>query len=120
MAGVEAIGQAIFDSNGRLDILINNASMFRATDTFTKDGLDIRFAVNTFVPYILTQRMVSLLRPEERLVNRSSAAQSPVDLEALAGRTRVSDQLNAYARSKTALAMWSRVMAHSLKDIGHM
>jgi NAD(P)-dependent dehydrogenase (short-subunit alcohol dehydrogenase family) len=50
------------------------------------------------------------------VVNLSSAAQSPVNLEALAGRAKISDQLNAYAQSKLALTMWSRTMAHLHND----
>lgn len=54
----------------------------------------------------------------ERVINLSSAAQSPVDLEALAGRVRLYDDLTAYAQSKLALTMWPRSMALSLKDSG--
>ena len=113
MADVEVLGQAIAETHQQLDIVINNAGIFRSTDTFTDDGLDIRFAVNTFAPYLLTQRLLPLLGPSARVVNLSSAAQSPVDLEALAGRTKVPDQLNAYAQSKLAITMWSRSLAQS-------
>jgi NAD(P)-dependent dehydrogenase (short-subunit alcohol dehydrogenase family) len=118
MADVATLGQAISESHSRLDVVINNAGIFRTTDTFTNDGLDIRFAVNTFAPCLLTRRLLPLLGPAARVVNLSSAAQSPVNLEALAGRTRIPDQLNAYAQSKLALTMWSRTMAHSQMDNG--
>ena len=116
MADVETLGEAIAANHEQLDVVINNAGVFRTADTFTDDGLDIRFAVNTFAPYLLTQRLLPLLRPGARVVNLSSAAQSPVNLEALAGRTSISDQLNAYAQSKLALTMWSRAMAHLHND----
>jgi len=116
MADVETLGKAITANHEQLDVLINNAGVLRTADTFTDDGLDIRFAVNTFAPYLLTQRLLPLLRPGARVVNLSSAAQSPVNLEALAGRTKISDQLNAYAQSKLALTMWSHTMAHLHKD----
>ncbi len=116
MADVETLGEAIVANHEQLDVVINNAGVFRTADTFTDDGLDIRFAVNTFAPYLLTQRLLPLLRPGARVVNLSSAAQSPVNLEALAGRAKISDQLNAYAQSKLALTMWSRTMAHLHKN----
>jgi NAD(P)-dependent dehydrogenase (short-subunit alcohol dehydrogenase family) len=116
MADVETLGEAIVANHEQLDVVINNAGVFRTADTFTDDGLDIRFAVNTFAPYLLTQRLLPLLRTGARVINLSSAAQSPVNLEALAGRTKISDQLNAYAQSKLALAMWSRTMAHLHKN----
>ena len=52
-----------------------------------------------------------------RIVNLSSAAQSQVNLDALAGRVRLSDGA-AYAQSKLALTMRSRSMGLSLKDGG--
>lgn len=116
MADVETLGEAIAADHDQLDVLINNAGILRSADTFTDDGLDIRFAVNTFAPYLLTQRLLPLFRPGARVVNLSSAAQSPVNLEALAGRTKIPDQLNAYAQSKLALTMWSHTMAQLHSD----
>ena len=118
MANVDAFARTIAETHERLDVVVNNAGIFRTTDTFTDDGLDIRFAVNTFAPYSLTRRLLPLLGTAARVVNLSSAAQSPVDLEALAGRTKIPDQLNAYAQSKLALTMWSRTMADSQKENG--
>ena len=83
----------------------------------TQDGLDVRFAVNTIAPYLLTQRLLPLLGTSGRVVNLSSAAQSPVDPKALAGKVRLSDGA-AYAESKLALTMWSRALALSLGDDG--
>ncbi|PVV08017.1 MAG: oxidoreductase [gamma proteobacterium symbiont of Ctena orbiculata] len=118
MAEVEGLAQAIGESHSQIDVLINNAGILRTADTITNDGMDIRFAVNTFAPYILTQRLLPLLGPDARVVNLSSAAQSPVNLEALAGHTRITDDLNAYAQSKLALTIWSSSMAHSQGDKG--
>ncbi len=120
MVDVKTLGQAIAANQEALDIVINNAGVLRTADTFTDDGLDIRFAVNTFAPYLLTQQLLPRLRPGARIVNLSSAAQSPVNLEALAGRITIPDQLSAYAQSKLALTMWSRTLAESQKKNGLM
>ena len=95
MAEVEKLSEEIVAKHEQLDVVINNSGIFRTTDTFTNEGLDIRFAVNTFAPYLLTERLLPLLGPTARVINLASATQSPVDLEALAGRTRIPDQLNA-------------------------
>ncbi|RMF16870.1 MAG: SDR family NAD(P)-dependent oxidoreductase [Gammaproteobacteria bacterium] len=92
----------------KLDVLINNAGIFKTPETRTADGLDVRFAVNTLAPWLLTERLLALLGREGRVVNVASAAQAPVDLEALAGRHRSADDFNAYAQSKLALIMWTR------------
>ena len=46
-----------------------------------------------------------------RVINVSSAAQSPVNLDALAGRVQISEDFTAYAQSKLALTMWSRSLS---------
>ena len=117
LADVEALAKAVADRHASLDVLINNAGVYNAPNTATEDGLDIRFAVNTIAPYLLTQRLLPLLGPSGRVVNLSSAAQAPVDPAAVAGRVALSDGA-AYAQSKLALTMWSRVMALSLKEKG--
>jgi len=117
MADVEALAKAVAERHAKLDVLINNAGIYRVPDSITQDGFDVRFAVNTIAPYLLTQRLLPLLGASGRVINLSSAAQSPVDPEALAGRVRLSDAA-AYAQSKLALTMWSRDMAHALKDDG--
>jgi NAD(P)-dependent dehydrogenase (short-subunit alcohol dehydrogenase family) len=114
MADVKALAKAVAEKHAKLDVLINNAGVYNAPDLITQDGLDVRFAVNTIAPYLLTQRLLPLLGASGRVINLSSAAQSPVDPEALVGRGKLSDGA-AYAQSKLALTMWSRDMALSLK-----
>lgn len=117
MAEVEILAQAIAEKHTTLDVLINNAGVYAARDVVTPDGLDVRFAVNTLAPYLLTQLLLSLLPASGRVINVSSAAQSPVDLRALSGETRLSEGA-AYAQSKLALMMWSRALAASLEGTG--
>lgn len=119
LADVEALAKAVTAQHKSLDVLINNAGVLKNPHTRTPEGLDVRFVVNTLAPYLLTQRLLPLLRAGSRVVNLSSAAQAPVDLEALAGRTRLGD-MPAYAQSKLALTMWSRQMAIAVGDKGPM
>lgn len=97
MADVETLAKTVAERYTQLDVLINNAGVFRVPDPITQNGLDVRFAVNTIAPYLLTQRMLPLLGSSGRVINLSSAAQSPVDPEALVGRVRLSDDFTAYA-----------------------
>lgn len=117
LANVEELARVVADRHACLDVLINNAGVFVVPDPVTTDGLDVRFAVNTIAPYLLTQRLLPLLGASGRVVNLSSAAQSTVDPEALAERVVMSDG-EAYAQSKLALTMWSRSLAHSLEGRG--
>ena len=91
-----------------IDVLMNNAGVFKSGVQHNQDGFDMRFAVNYFAPYLLTHDLMSLLKksPSPRVINLSSAAQSTVSLPALAGKEAISVQA-AYAQSKLALTMWS-------------
>lgn len=114
---VKTLAEAVVNKHSTLDVLINNAGVFTAPDAITADGLDIRFAVNTIAPWLLVQRFLPILGNSGRVVNVSSAAQSPVDLKALTGEVRLSD-MDAYAQSKLAITMWSRHLADTLGDNG--
>ncbi len=118
IADVEALAQVVADRHSNVDVLINNAGVFKTPDSITQDGLDVRFAVNTVASYLLTQRFLPLMNSSGRVINVSSAAQSPVDPEALTGRVRLSDDFAVYAQSKLALTIWSRQLALSLKNDG--
>lgn len=111
---VEGMAEAIASKYKKLDVLINNAGIFKTdkTQTQTKEGFDVRFVVNTIAPYLLTKRLLQLFEQTGRIINLSSAAQSPVDLETLWGKRQLSD-MEVYAQSKLALTMWSRQMALS-------
>lgn len=111
-ADVSALAEQIKERHGHLDVLINNAGVYKAPEPITETGLDVRFVVNTLAPYLLTQKLLPLMDATGRVVNLSSAAQAPVNLNALAGRGRLED-MEAYAQSKLALTMWSSALAQS-------
>lgn len=92
----------------KLDILINNAGIYKTATNKTKDGLDIRMAVNYLAPFILTENIISVLEKatEPRIINLSSAAQSTVQKGVLSGDATVNAS-ESYAQSKLALTMWS-------------
>ncbi len=118
LADVEALAKAVTAKHDKLDALLNNAGVYCVPERTTADGLDTRFAVNVYAPYLLTRRLLSLLGTTGRVVNTSSAAQSTVDLEALVSTESSLSDGRIYAQSKLALTMWSREMALELKGRG--
>jgi NAD(P)-dependent dehydrogenase (short-subunit alcohol dehydrogenase family) len=114
LADVEQLAAAVLEQVDHLDVLINNAGVLRTSQPITDAGIDVRFVVNTIAPYVLTRRLMPILGPSARIINLSSAAQAPVDADALAGRVRLSDDLAAYSQSKLAITMWSRHLADEL------
>lgn len=117
LADVEALADSVAAKHSSLDVLINNAGVFKTPDPVTPDGQDVRFIVNTVAPYLLTRKLLPLMPADGRVINLSSAAQAPVDLEALAGKVRL-DDYEAYAQSKLAITMWSFALAQSLGKKG--
>ncbi|MEM9052959.1 MAG: SDR family NAD(P)-dependent oxidoreductase [Bacteroidota bacterium] len=105
---VRRFAQEVKESLDHLDVLINNAGVFKSDSAINAEGLELRLAVNYLAPVILTTEIEKLLRngSSPRVINLSSAAQAPVSLAALEG-TEPLIQDSAYAQSKLALTMWS-------------
>ncbi len=107
MAEVKKLADAVLAENDSLDVLINNAGILKSPNPKTVDGLDVRFAVNTIAPFILTQALLPLLGGQGRVVNLSSAAQASVDVHAMEGSDGTMEAMDAYSQSKLAITMWT-------------
>jgi NAD(P)-dependent dehydrogenase (short-subunit alcohol dehydrogenase family) len=117
---IAALPRAIEESEGRLDVLVNNAGVF--LDMGTMPGsLDLTklrqtFDTNFFGAVAVTQAVLPLLKrsPAGRIVNLSST------LGSLTMTARPNFGLNgiglAYQASKTALNMFTVLLAKELKD----
>lgn len=105
---VKDLSKQVKEKLSKLDILINNAGVYKSPVNQTKDGLDTRFVVNYLAPYLLTEELLPLLKKgaSPRIINLSSAAQATVSHDVLLGHQQISTQ-EAYAQSKLALTMWS-------------
>lgn len=114
MKDVEAlandVSNLLSEQSSKLDVLINNAGVFKVAESKTAEGLDVRFMVNTFSPLRLTQLLLSSMDTAGRVLNLSSAAQASVRDDALTGKETLGD-MDAYAQSKLAITMWSQEMA---------
>ncbi|MEO1580268.1 MAG: SDR family NAD(P)-dependent oxidoreductase [Pseudomonadota bacterium] len=116
---VDAMAKEISARYDQLDVLINNAGVFKTPVTTAANGLDVRIVVNTLAPYLLARRLLPLMNKDGRIVNLSSAAQAPVDLAAFESNTHLADSA-AYAQSKLAITMWSSHMDEEIGDGGPM
>ncbi|PXX29686.1 SDR family NAD(P)-dependent oxidoreductase [Arenibacter sp. ARW7G5Y1] len=100
----------------KIDVLVNNAGIL--TTNSKTANTDIRFIVNYFAPYVLTNGLLPNLKTSEapRIVNLSSAAQSTINVQGLEGKTGLGAN-EAYAQSKLALTMWSFYLAEQEPSI---
>lgn len=119
LSQVREVAETVKSDVHSIDVLINNAGVFKMANPLTKDGFDARFIVNVVAPYLLTRALLPLLGSQGRVVNLSSAAQAPVNLQAFLEKQPFDDG-EAYAQSKLALTMWSMGMAHELGPDGPM
>lgn len=115
---VKKLAEQIKNEIPKIDVLINNAGVFKSQINQNKNGLDIRMVVNYLAPYVLTNAILMTLKASDapRIINLSSAAQAPILEAVLNGRKQVSDN-NSYAQSKLALTMWSFNLAKQEPNI---
>ena len=97
-------------ADGLIDVLVNNAGVFKMSPPRLAHGVDVRFVVNALAPMLLTRSLLAANPALQRVVTLSSAAQAPVDLAALApggGSGQLLPDFDAYAQSKLAVTMWN-------------
>lgn len=104
------LAETVTANHDRIDVLINNAGVYKTPNPILPNGRDVRFVVNTLAPHVLASALLPIIPNGGRIVNLSSAAQAPVDLAALAGDKHL-DDMGAYAQSKRGIALWSAQMA---------
>jgi NAD(P)-dependent dehydrogenase (short-subunit alcohol dehydrogenase family) len=103
-----------------LDVLINNAGVGFGADRqlreTSRDGYELRFAVNYLAPFLLTERLLAGGSPRRAVINVSSIGQEAVDLADLMCERAYEGTL-AYRRSKLALIEWSFDLAEQHPDL---
>src|SRR5204863_5219193 len=85
---VRALAGKVAQTTDRLDVLVNNAGIGTTLPgdgerVESRDGYELRFAVNYLAGYLLARSLLPLVRASApaRIVNVSSAGQAPIDCD---------------------------------------
>jgi len=62
LAGIDRMADAILANEPRLDVLVNNAGIFQDRRQESADGHELTFQVNHLAGFLLTHRLLPLLR----------------------------------------------------------
>jgi NAD(P)-dependent dehydrogenase (short-subunit alcohol dehydrogenase family) len=112
----------------RVDVLVNNAGGMAKAMVVTPEGLEANFASNHLGPFLLTDRLLPLLKRAAadgpkgsvRIINTSSDASEMIpgfDWDDLQGMKRFNGGAS-YCRGKLANVMFARGLAKRLADDG--
>jgi NAD(P)-dependent dehydrogenase (short-subunit alcohol dehydrogenase family) len=119
------LGETIRADYDRLDVLVNNAGVFRETREETADGIEITFAVNHLAPFLLTHLVLPRLKDtagragEARVVTVSSEAHrgASIDFDDINAEQGY-NALQAYGQSKLANILFTHELARRLRGEG--
>jgi len=123
LAEVRQLAEAVKKATSRLELLVNNAGIGttgHAPGRLTsKDGHELRFAVNYLAGFLLTYLLMPLLKAgtPSRIVNVASAGQQAIDFDDVMLTRRYSGA-DAYRQSKLAQIMFTVDLAEELKGSG--
>ena len=117
---VRGLADRVTDEHPQVSMLVNNAgigftSNGAARREESRDGHELRFAVNYLAGYLLTRRLLSRLGDSAitRIVNVASIGQAPVDFDDVMLRKHY-DGFLAYRQSKLAQIMFTFDLADEL------
>jgi NAD(P)-dependent dehydrogenase (short-subunit alcohol dehydrogenase family) len=116
---VKAMADELLERGERIDVLVNNAGIGTTLPgdgerMESRDGHELRFAVNYLAPFALTERLLPLIGG--RIVNVSSAGQMRIDFDDVM-LERNYDPTRAYCQSKLAQVMHTFDLAETLDGV---
>jgi NAD(P)-dependent dehydrogenase (short-subunit alcohol dehydrogenase family) len=120
---VRRLAAEILSGQPRLDVLINNAALGagqrQGGREQSREGYELRFAVNYLAPFLLTHQLLPLLQRSApaRVVNVASVGQQPLDFDDVMLEHSY-DGLRAYRQSKLAQVMYTFDLAEQLRGSG--
>jgi NAD(P)-dependent dehydrogenase (short-subunit alcohol dehydrogenase family) len=123
LADTKRLGETVLADHKRLDVFISNAGIGSQNEgparQTSKDGYELRFAVNYLSGFLLARLLLPLLKASapSRIVNVASLGQHPIDFDDVM-ITKGYSGSRAYAQSKLSQIMFTIDLAEELKGTG--
>lgn len=102
-----------------LDVLINNAAIYKSQREITSEGLELMFATNHIGPFLLTNLLLDKLKTSApaRILVVTAPSTTPLDFNDLQGEQRFSS-LHAFGVTKMCNLLYTYELAGRLEGTG--
>jgi NAD(P)-dependent dehydrogenase (short-subunit alcohol dehydrogenase family) len=102
-----------------LDVLINNAAIYKSQREMTSEGLELMFATNHIGPFLLTNLLLDKLKTSApaRVLVITAPSTTPLDFDNLQGEQRF-NSLQAFGVTKMCNLLFTYVLARRLEGSG--
>jgi NAD(P)-dependent dehydrogenase (short-subunit alcohol dehydrogenase family) len=121
LADTRRLADEVADRAPTLDAVINNAGVGPGPSggqrEVSRDGYELRLAVNYLAPYVLTRDLLRRRLPRRAIINVASAGQAAIDFDDPLLERRY-DGWQAYGQSKVAVIMLTYDLAEEAPGIG--
>lgn len=119
LSSVRNLGTVVISRYNKLDVLINNAGVYRKTRGTTIDGYESMFATNHLGPFLLTYMLMDRLMAggSGRIINITAPSTTELNFDDLQGE-RSFNSLNAFGATKMANLLFTFELARRMENAG--
>ncbi len=116
---IRQMAAAFSEKYDRLDVLINNAAIYKSRSEMTSEGLELMFATNHIGPFLLTNLLLDKLitSAPARVLVVTAPSTTPLDFDNLQGEQRFRS-LQAFGVSKMCNLLFTYELAGRLAGSG--
>lgn len=121
LASVTAFADKLLEEGCKVSRLINNAGVLTTPVRKTEDGLETIVSVNYVGPYLLTRKLLPLMKPGARIVNTVSCTYAIGKIESgffENGKNGYFLRIPVYGNTKLALLLFTQELAKQVKSKG--
>ena len=123
LSSVRNLAEILKSKYEKIDVLINNASVYKRKRVVTVDGFEEMFAVNHLGPFLLTNLLLEQLQAavqadgSARILNITAPSTVPLDFDNLQGERKF-NSLTAFGATKMANLLFTFELARRLENTG--